>query len=190
MTTGVSIKTKKEIKMSKKNPGCLMALIGCAMCLPSVFLTVCLVFLHVEFEVECSGHLKRAADASSVKLALSELDTAIVYMEKNELTEGYTSVLWKTPDEDVGFWYENIVGARDELAKLPEDTSQLERSNMLMKLRETLLDSSSDGVSVTVPAGASRHPYNLLFAILSSFYLLAPTGAILVLGWLKETLRA
>ena len=57
----------------------------------------------INFNVECKGHLKRAADANTIELAKQELDIALSYLEREGMTEGYTSVLYKTPDEDVGF---------------------------------------------------------------------------------------
>ena len=59
----------------------------------------------IVFNIECNGHLKRAADASTIELAKQELTTAITYLEKKDITTGYTSILYKTPDEDIGFWY-------------------------------------------------------------------------------------
>src|SRR5512146_3192624 len=109
----------------------------------------------IVFDQQCEGFLKRASDANTVEMARAELEQAIAYAERHDLTSGYTSVLYRTPDEDVGFWYRNLVASRAELARVSESTTQLERTNVLMKLRETLLDSGAKGVAVTVPAGIS-----------------------------------
>lgn len=91
------------------------------------------------------------------------------------MTEGYTSILYRTPDEDVGFWYNNLRQSLEELKTVTADATKLERSNLLMKLRETILDDGRDGVSVTIPPGMSRFPYNTGFCLWGwlSFILLA-----------------
>lgn len=111
------------------------------------------------------GYLKRAADANSIELAKTELTKAIAEIERRELTSGYTSILWRTPDEDLGFWYTNLKTSLKELLNLPETSSSLEKSNMLIKLRETLLDSTKEGDDVTYPDGISVFPNNGIIAI-------------------------
>ncbi len=118
----------------------------------------------VEFNVECGDVLKRAADANTIQLAKKELKAALDYMEREELTSGYTSIMYNSPSEDVGFWYTNVKTSYEELLSLPNDVAPLERSNMLMKLRETLLDNTDSGTTVTVPKGISVFPHNTLFA--------------------------
>lgn len=119
---------------------------------------------YIKFQRGCEGFLKRAADANTVELAVQETDKALKYIEAEGLTEGYTSVIYRTPDEDLGFWYTNIKSANNELKNLSPDATQLEKTNVLMKLRETLLDSGGQGKQeVTVPEGTSIYPYNKLF---------------------------
>jgi hypothetical protein len=132
----------------------------------SISVLTALVVRSVQLNQNCTGYLKRAADANSVDLALIELRVALNYIENKNLTEGYTSVLWKTPNDDIGFWYRNLKAAENELANVNENTSVLEQTNILMKLRETLLD-CGEKCKLTVPSGLSRYPYNLLFGIAS-----------------------
>ena len=120
---------------------------------------------QISLNQNCIGYLKRAADANSIELAKRELEKTIFYAEKNGLTNGYTSVLYKTPDEDIEFWYKNLKSSLDEIDKLDSTTTQMEKSNILMKLRETLTDSSTKGLSLTYPKGLSRYPNNLLWGI-------------------------
>jgi len=115
----------------------------------------------VQFDRQCEGYLKRAADANTVELAKKQLQVALAYIEKNHLTRGYTSIIYQTPDEDIGFWHANIQASLDELNTISPQASQLEKSNMLLKLRETLIDHSSSGVEVTVPPGISVFPNNI-----------------------------
>lgn len=120
----------------------------------------------IEFKQNCSGYLERAANATTTETARKELKTATKYLEQNSLTIGYTSVLWKTPSEDVGFWYDNIKAAEKELEKVTENTTALEKTNILMKLRETLMEKGKDSDNITVPSGLSIYPNNLLMGIL------------------------
>lgn len=132
--------------------------------------------LSVKLNQNCLGHLKRAADASTIETAELELGIALDYLEKENLTSGYTSVLWETPDEDIKFWYNNIKASKNELISLPKNSSNMEKSNMLIKLRETLLDHGDKGSeSITCPDGLSRYPNNLIF----SLFLL---GTLIILG--------
>ena len=136
--------------------------------------TTMIVWL-IQFEQGCSGRLKRAADANTIGIAKVELYDAVEYLERNNMTEGYTSIIYKTPNEDVGFFYKNLKESYNELCKINEDSAtQLEKTNVLMKLRETIMD----GDSITYPWGISRFPYNkflfffqifLVFSIIISF---------------------
>lgn len=123
------------------------------------------IIKSIQFDRGCQGYLKRAADANTVELALKQMEIAIKYIEEKNLTEGYTSILYKTPDEDIGYWYANLKAATEELRKVKPEATLLEKSNALMKLRETLLDDSQTGVKVTVPPGISVYPHNTFYAI-------------------------
>lgn len=152
----------------------------------ALFLTICTVLFikGVTFNQNCGGHLERAANANTVELAVKELNVAIDYMEKNDLTQGYTSVIYRTPDEDISYWYNNIKNSRDELLQLPLNTTSLEKSNMLMKLRETLLDQDKDGTKITKPEGISKYPYNIFwFFITSISIILLIAGIFIILAY-------
>ena len=136
----------------------------------------------VSLKQNCTGYLKRAADANTIETAKAELQVAIEYLEKNNLTKGYTSVMWQTPDEDIAFWYNNIKASQNELMKVDSTTSSLEKSNLLMKLRETLLDNGKEGDSLTVPDGLEFYPENLIYAILNIAAFLIIIGLLMTLG--------
>lgn len=121
----------------------------------------------IQFDQNCGGYLKQAADANSVELAEQRLNLAINYIEKHELTSGYTSVLWNTEDENVEYWYNNLKQCQRELANT-KNNSTLENTNVLMKLRESLTDVNNNDTSLTIPFGISRYPNNLLYAIFNT----------------------
>lgn len=118
---------------------------------------------YVQFDLNCTQYIKRAADANTVELAKEELEKAISYAEENNLTEGTVSIFLHQPKNDVGYWYSNLTESYTELEKLPEDASSLEKTNVLMKLRETLTDENESGVVVTIPDGISIYPNNILY---------------------------
>lgn len=129
----------------------------------------------VSFDTNCTQYLKRAADANSIEMAKEELQKAISYAESNNLTEGRVSIFLNQPKNDVGYWYQNMKASYEELENLPSDSSPLEKTNVLMKLRETLTDTSDGDISVTVPNGISIYPYNLAYFLWS---ILSLIGAI------------
>ena len=131
----------------------------------SIAPAICLV-KKIQFNQDCSGYLKQAADASTVELALDRVDKALDYIEANNLKSGYTSVIYRTEDENVGFWYENIKQCKKELEE-SIGGSQLETSNVLMKVRETLTDEGESGTTLTIPEGIWKFPNNTMWAILN-----------------------
>ena len=129
-----------------------------------VVVMIWFITLRVEFNQNCTGYLKQAADANTIELAIDRLDKAIEYVESKNWTDGYTSVLWKTENENIGFWYKNLKASRVELEKAL-CSSQMEQTNVLMKLRETLTANSENGTYITYPDGLWKYPYNMEFAI-------------------------
>jgi hypothetical protein len=122
----------------------------------------------VSLKQNCTGYLERAANASTVETAKEQLQKGIKYLEENNITSGYTSIFYQTPDEDVEYWYHNLKSSESELMKVDSTSSSVEKTNLLMKLRETLLDHDKDGDSLTAPKGLSRHPNNQLWCVLLS----------------------
>jgi len=119
----------------------------------------CATYNAVQFDIHCGDYLKRAANSNTIELAHQNLQVAVDYAQQNGLTHGNTGAVWQTPQMDVGFWYQNLTASLSELETVKPTASQLEKSNVLMKLRETLLD----GDSLTVPEGISVFPHNTLF---------------------------
>jgi len=148
-----------------------------------IFCSIFLIVLEVKLTQSCVGHLKRAADANTIERAQSELGIVINYLENNNLTDGYTSIFYRTPDEDINYWYNNLKESNDELLYIinKDSTTNLEKSNQLIKLRETLLDNtSSSGDVVTCPAGFSRYPYNAWYALWFNLSWIFITGGVLL----------
>jgi len=132
----------------------------------------------IQFKQNVTGYLKRAADANTIELAEKELTKVISYLEANNITTGYTSILYKTPDEDIDYWYRNLKASQLELQNLKSE-SALERTNVLIKLRETLID-VGERTKVTVPEGIAVFPNNKLWAILMSIATIAGSIGLII----------
>jgi hypothetical protein len=142
----------------------LKTLIITVLILITVITPTIIVVRGIIFNKNCAGYLKQAADANTVELSLERITKAIEYAENNGLTYGYTSIIYKTEEDNVEFWYKNLKACQKELEEAFNGT-QLEKSNVLMKVRESLTDNRQQGTSLTLPNGISRYPYNTLFAI-------------------------
>lgn len=129
--------------------------------LPFISWTHCIV-KDIQFSANCGDYLKLAADANNIDVAEKHLSTAIAYLESNNLTSGHTKIFIYKPSNDIGLWYENLKVAQTQLQEMQTtDYTELEQSNMLMKLRETILN---DGGSLTHPIGISiASNFTLLF---------------------------
>lgn len=144
-----------------RNNKLAVALIVCAFIAP----IICII-RGVVFNQNCGGYLEQAANANSVELALERLNVAIEYAEEHNMTDGYTSVLWKTESDNIGYWYRNLKTCQEELEACV-NSSQLEKTNVLLKVRESLTDEGKDGTELITPNGISRYPNNALFGILN-----------------------
>lgn len=141
----------------------LFFIILCIICilLPCIVYGVAFVeSLHME--ANCIGYFEMAADANSVELAEKHLSSGIEYLEENNLTKGSTKIFVYSPTNDLGLWYENLKSAQLQLQELKaqENLTELEESNALMKLRETLLNSEG---AVTHPSMITFYPNQVIW---------------------------
>ena len=113
-------------------------------------------YKDIQFDIQCKGYLELAANANSIELAKSNLDKAIQYIEKNQLTSGNSALFIKTPSNNITFWYANLKACQKEIWELSvKGGTTLEQTNLLMKLRESLLNNEV----VIVPEFLSIYPY-------------------------------
>lgn len=137
------------------------------------------IYQSISFKQNCSGHLKRAANASTIELAQKELETALNYLEANKMTSGSTHIIYATPDNDIEFWYNNIKAAYDEMKTIPPSTSLLEKTNVLKKLHESLVGSSEKGDSVIIPPRLPLYP-NQMWIFFGTIF-----GIVFLIIWAK-----
>lgn len=142
----------------------------CAL-VPTIFYGVA-IYKSMQFNVNCYGYLELAADANSIRIAEKHLTTGIKYLEENNLTDGSTGIIFHKPTNDIGLWYENLKSAQTQLQELStqENLTELEESNTLMKLRETLMDASGQ---ITTPDNIPYYPNHAFwFWILTLIWIL------------------
>ncbi len=152
-----------------KTAGLIIFLIGALMVIGPIV-------QEIQFNIGCGGYLKSAADAPTIELAKIELDTAISYMESENLTSGHSHLIIRNRQADVGYWYTRVKEARLEMDKITSESTDQESNIMLMKLRETLLDEGDSGTVVTTPPHIALFPLQWLLGIV--FFL----GVLFVLG--------
>jgi hypothetical protein len=161
----------------------MKAIFGILLMVPLAILLTWRIVCSVSFGIDCGGYLKRAADANTVEMAQSQLNIAIKYLEGHNLTTGYCSIFLKQPKNDIGFWYNNLKASTKELTTISPIASQLEKTNVLMKLRETLLNQDE---SITCPNGISIYPENKMFFWLCiTFLFLALVGCFLIMSFFE-----
>ncbi|MCA5006478.1 hypothetical protein [Sphingobacterium bovistauri] len=140
------------------------------------------IYLSKNLEMNMTAYLERAANANSIELAATELRTAMTYLESNNINSGYTSILWNDPSEDIGFWYTNLKVSLEELEQL-NTSSSLEKSNVLLKLRESLLNNKGN---VIVPKGLGLYPNNTIWAVLTTTSLIFGLVGVILYSALKS----
>ena len=123
----------------------------------------------IQFSANCGDYLELSADANSVVLAEKHLTTAINYLEENNLTSGQAKWFVAYPKNDISLWFENLKTAQIQLQEMIKDGNytELEQSNMLMKLRETLMD-GGENERITLPLAISLAPNGTLLVWLNS----------------------
>jgi hypothetical protein len=154
-----------------------------------VIYLVTIIVLGVQFDREISGHLELAAHANSTELAERKLKIATDGMRKRGLCNGgegcFTSIIYRTPGEDVGYWRENIDNTLADLQSMSpvERADNLIESNQLIKVRETLLSTGEAGDRVTEPQGISRYPNNFSYGLWFVLSLCVIGLGFFVAGW-------
>lgn len=72
-----------------------------------------------EFDNQVGSYLQAAYETDDPTAADKYLSTAIAYLDENKMTNGFTSVLYKSPSDDVGEWYEKLGVVAKEIHNAP-----------------------------------------------------------------------
>ncbi len=108
-----------------------------------------------------------AAHANGGARAHGQLQKAFNYLDSQGINENsaYTSIFYNDQTENVGYWKTNLDTCLKELESLPKTSSMQEQSNVLMRLRESLVTHGQSGDSVRHPDGIEIYPNNVLFMV-------------------------
>ncbi len=152
---------------------------------PALLVLLMAISSYMEFTAwrDVFDYLKLAADAPSLSIAERYLSTAVRNMEARGWTSGSTALFLKVPRLDIGLWYQNTNGALTEVKSLIDIDKALtpvDRSNALVKLRETLMD----GTQLTFPESVEIAPYNRLFFCLGLLAIFGSINSIVVFLWM------
>lgn len=117
-----------------------------------------------KFYKGCRSHIEEAKKLNDLDLSISELDKAIDFLEKEKLTNGYTSVFDPDSDDNLERLYRDLKKSRHLLSS---------RELMSEKnLKEFLKDNAYYRIEFPISQGIEIYPYNKLyfiFAIISAF---------------------
>lgn len=83
---------------------------------PTVVWSVLAIAAFAQWYVSVGSHLSGAAISVDVEEAHRELGLAIKAMESRGMTEGYTSVLWKSEGDNVGAFYDRLKRLRKSIS--------------------------------------------------------------------------
>jgi hypothetical protein len=134
-----------------------------------ILFSTTLYVVDYKFECNVKGYLQRTANANNVKNANENLTKVISYLEEKNLTKGNSSLFFDTPENDIAYWYKNLKDAQVELQSIPENVSLLEQSNVLIKLRETLISHSDKGEELIIPENLQYYPFQIFWNIIIGF---------------------
>lgn len=144
----------------------MKSFITTALLMASIFTIAMSFYKGYQLKQEFSGYLRQSAASNSPQLALQTLERSVNYLENHGLTSGNTSAFIEVPENDLGFFYSNLKQSRDELKTITDSTSSMEKSNVLLKLRETLITHGEKGDRVQMPDNLAFYPNQALWKVL------------------------
>jgi hypothetical protein len=82
----------------------------------------------------------------------------------------------------MGIWFQQLTGAAQTLHEMMgKETTQLERDNALMKVREVVLDNGKEGTAVTHPENISLWPSVRMYFFLLLLSAVAIIGGVILI---------
>lgn len=145
----------KKIKIKKEFWGGTLyvtsAILAIAAIAALVYFLVSGFKLDRRYEERCGDYIDLASEAGTVELCEEYLTKVISYLEANNLTSGNTGIIRKNyPSNDLGLFYKNLNACKETLLQT-KSLSALEKSNVLMSVKESLAD-------ISTPAHISLYP--------------------------------
>ena len=103
----------------------------------------------IRYDIAVSAHVNNAVHAVDFEVAENEMAIAIENFEAFGLTEGCTGVLYKSPADDVGLYYQKLLDAREEYRTFSSE-SELEKFSLQQRMEESLKTAAPSNISVAV----------------------------------------
>lgn len=165
--------------------------ISFALTLPLISICCVRSIKSSNFDNNCTYHVKQALKNPSyessydLKNSISEMDTAIQYLKDNKLTNGFTSIIDYTDNDDIGSYYNDLLD-RDNYLHSLSDTSIEE----LDKYKKYVKQRNLEYETIHYPEGISVYPHNVLYCILTIiFTILAALGLIGIIVFIDEKIN-
>lgn len=118
------------------------------------------------FYKNCESYIRNSMNTASIDIAKSELEHAISYLEKNNLTSGRTSIVTSKLHNDIGYFYKNLKKQYDFLDhKCKNSLTEVNIQNILKEYEDNLHSRTANGVKTLIPEGISIYPSNTVFCI-------------------------
>lgn len=132
-------------------------------------------YLGLYFTAEVDPHLRRAATAVNLEMALTALNQTNQALDAWGMCLDYkagakcytTAVFTPTPEESIGEWRLKLDAIQQELLEIaagtPSPETQQRTKIALIRMYQVLLSQGSEGASSVSPGGISAYPNNTLF---------------------------
>jgi len=141
--------------------GYRLLLVSILLVLPFIGWSITRISLSNHLDNTFTYHIDRASATSDIDEAANEMHLAKQYLEKRDMAHGYTSVVWRSEDEDLGVFYGTIVKRSNYLDDLQtihtRDKTVFE--DMITYTRMTNMKAQEQ----KVPDGISIYPHNVFF---------------------------
>lgn len=163
-----------------------VSLLLCAVA--TLLLTILVIFSLYRtqtFEAQCLEYIEQSAKAGTPEVAIEHLGSALEYIEKHNLSQGTTAVLWPGPSDSLDLWHRHLAIVLMKLQDVPKDASLNDTTETLRRVQDILVTPQGRAVA---PAGISVYPYNKEIAGIACFSLLLLIGGGLSAAywWWKE----
>lgn len=125
-------------------------------------------FTYAILAVNCragiTDSLREAAQSQTPEDAILHLNSVIEYMEENELTYGYTSIVTPDETENLETWYKKVVSVRDQIDNMPDSISIYEKAAFVSFVMGNIVSCRQCNFYSRAPEGISVYPYNKLLS--------------------------
>ena len=121
------------------------------------------------FEANCESHLIKAASTNDIEVAKLELNKSIEYLDNHNLDNGQISIISEAPANNIKLWYDNLNVSLNELSLIQPSSTQLEKLDILSKLRNSLIETNRNVTKVIRPEGIEVYPFNKILCLWGFF---------------------